>query len=427
MAIIVTISRTVYGFWNKNYWAIKYLIFRKIAHFQTRINLFPASYKSIDPKELFIFQCNGLELNRPDITIQYLAVKDIVNGNIENGQGITLLKKYVMANDEILDLSLENLIHYVNSFADHKNNQKEYLVCEKNMGVLKGSQILACSIFFEEKTIHVKNTITSYDTIPTWNLLINAGFSDEEIDYIRHESDLLLENIVKNSEKETNTTVDNDAVRKWIMTESKKVYGSYRRGINLIYPVMGNMYQSLPMLGIKGSRPTDVRIKQYGLKDLLNNKMDVLDIGSNIGFMDMEIASLARSVTGIEYTPEVSKFSKRIAQKLNICNVTFINADFKEWKSLSRRQYDIILSFTVHQWIDLSPQLYVAKIASLIKPCGFVVFESRDLAEADKDYEYFDAFLNNGFTSIKKGYSTYYMDDDSEKRMWTLFQYNGYT
>lgn len=412
MIQIISFFEDMYIFLNKSdkVWRIKCLISRIIAQFQYERNLFAPFDKWIDPKELFLCQCNGLELNRPEITIQYLAVKDIA-GNLKDGEGLRLYNKYSHVNCGNSKYSSEDLTVLVNRFASHGYNHDSYVTCEKNMEILDGIYVLACALFFDEKKIRVRSTITNWNQKPTWNLLIGAGFSEDDIDYIRHESDLLIERLLKS--QKIDNLLDNQALRKWILKESKKEFRFYKTWIN---------YQSFPMLGINGTRQTDIRIKQYGLKDLLNKSMDVLDIGCNIGFMDMEIAYLVRNVTGIEYIQEVSRFSKKVANKLNIQNVTFISADFKEWKNLSHRKYDMIFSFAVYHWIDLSPHENALKIASLIKPGGFVIFEGHNIADTIcNDYNYYiDAFINNGFWSIK---SDYIMDDGVTKRIWTLLQY----
>ena len=139
--------------------------------------------------------------------------------------------------------------------------------------------------------------------------------------------------------------------------------------------------------------------------------------------MDMEIASFVRNVTGIEFNPLATRLSKRIAFKLNIHNATFFNEDFKNWKNLSRRKYDLILSLEVHQCIDLSPNEYVAKISSLIMCGGFVLFEDHNSSKEGNNYEnYISAFMNNGFRVINSGFSK---DKDSTKRIWTLLKQNG--
>lgn len=399
----------------------------KVSHVQVRKNLFLPYSKSIDPKKLFLLQCNGLESKRPDIVIRYLAVQDIMNGNIECGEGLRLYKKFIGAYGLDSDLYANKFIILVNSFADHGYNPNYYLICEKNMWVTNGNHRLACSLFFGENKICFKNTISYWDVLPAWHRLIYAGFSDEEIDFIRQESDKLVESIIDNQEIEKCKILDQCALRKWVMKKYKEVCKYDKRELNensMVSVNKGDFYQSFPMLGINGVRPTDKRIEQYGLKDLLNIKMDVLDIGCNIGFLDLEIASLVRSVTGIEYNPVASRLSKSIANKLNIHNAAFYDYDFKEWENLSRRRYDMILSLDVHQYIDLTPHEYATKIVSLIKPSGLLLFESPDLnlTEEPNDYDdYIDVFMKNGFRIIERGDSA---DQESSKRIWTLLKQN---
>ena len=394
----------------KKIWGI---ISTNIAEFQRKRNFFMSSI-NMDPKELFLIQCNGLELYRPGITIRYLAVKDIVNGKNEDSKGLELYKKFCTIGGGDPNIYVDKLTSLVNSFASQGYNSDYYLLCDNKMALLDGHHRLTCALFFEDKSVCVRNLITSLGDggkLSEWGP-INTGLSDEEIDFIRNESDLLVECTINSYIKENKTIFDPTALREWIFKESKKIYGF-------------EYYQSFPMLGINGNRQTDLRIEQYGLKELLNKKMDVLDIGCHIGFMDMEIASLVRNVTGIEIYKPVSQLSKSIARKLNIYNATFICADFKEWESISRRKYDLILSFANYRWLGLNPQEYVTKIDSLIKHGGYVFFEGHDImsfSDEQKEYgDYIDAFINFGFSRIKSGYSN---DQESVKRIWTLLQHN---
>ncbi|WP_297828452.1 methyltransferase domain-containing protein [uncultured Methanobrevibacter sp.] len=388
------------------------IVTTQVANLQFERNLFLSS-RIMDPKELFLLHCNGLELYRPGITIRYLAVKDIVNGKTEDGYGLRLYKKFILGggNDDP-DFHVDKFNDLVKSFADRGYDPNYCLFCDNKMEMIDGSHRLTCALFFGEKRIRVNSLITSlgnWDRVATWGLVKDV-FSGEEIDIIRNESDRLVESVINDYKIEYPTNIDHGTLRKWIVKESKKIYNF-------------EFYQSFPMLGLNGARPTDVRIEQYGLKELLNSKMDVLDIGCHIGFFDLEIASLVHSITGIELNPKISRLSLGIARKLSIYNAAFFSADFKEWESMSRRKYDMIFSFANYREIGLSSQEFVAKIVSLIKPSGYVLFEGYDtLSEANNDYEdYIGAFTSLGFKRVNVGVSK---DQESVKRTWTLLQQN---
>ncbi len=388
------------------------IISTQFANFQINNNLFIFS-KSIDPREFLLLHCNnGFESNRPDIVIQYLAVKDIARVSNSYGNGLKLYMKYCHCFGNDSRINADMLADLVNSFTDQESNPYLCLTCDKHNNITEGGNQLACALYFGENTIRVRNTVTSIDQESWWVKLIDAGLNDDEIDFIRHESDSLVVSLINNSTREKINSTDLETLQRWLMKESKKIYDFY-------------FYQSFPMLGIDGVRPTDIRIEQYGIRDILNANMDVLDIGCNIGFMDMEIATLVRSVTGIELNRDISRLSKNIARKLNIYNATFFNGDFKEWESMSRRKYDLIFSFANYRWIGLGPEEYAAKISSLIKHGGYVFFEGHDImtfTDENKEYgRYISAFINIGFRSVK---NEYIMDDGVTKRMWTLLQYN---
>ncbi len=395
-------------------------LFKGIFLVQKNRNLFISNPIVMDPKEFFLLQCNGLELNRPDITIRYLAIKDIVNRENEDCKGLRMYRKFWHYKDT--DLLVDNLTVLVNSFADHGYNSNFFLSCDNTMEIFDGGHRLACALFFGEKMVCVRKTIVNLEQGSMWLRMMNNGFNDEEIDFIRHESDLLVENAINSQENKK--TIDKEALKKWLLKEYEKLTIFYKRKqcINLFVSAKKvGFYQSFPLLGINGTRATDKRIEQYCLKDILNTKMDVLDIGCNIGFLDMEISSYVRSITGIEYNSAILRLAKRIAAKLNICNITFLDVDFKEWMNPSHRKYDLILSLDVHQCINLNPQDYVTKLSSFIKPSGFVLFEGHKILNHYNYDEYIDEYMRCGFKVIMRDYA---VDDESGKIIWTLLHHD---
>lgn len=59
-------------------------------------------------------------------------------------------------------------------------------------------------------------------------------------------------------------------------------------------------YQSDPELSIGGLRSTLDRVRLYGLDKAMFPEMNVLDIGCNVGFLDLEISKYVNSVTGVD-------------------------------------------------------------------------------------------------------------------------------
>lgn len=145
--------------------------------------------------------------------------------------------------------------------------------------------------------------------------------------------------------------------------------------------------QSLERIGLKGGRSTENRIEEYELRTILKAGDDVLDIGCNTGFLDIEVAGLVHSVTGVEYDKNLVRVAELVQDYLNISNCCFYSGDFREWYKQSDKVYDVIFSFAVHHWLNLSPQEYVAILDHLLKEEGYICFESHIYGTDEKANE----------------------------------------
>lgn len=143
-------------------------------------------------------------------------------------------------------------------------------------------------------------------------------------------------------------------------------------------------YQSMEMIGLEGMRPTEYRIQEYCLKEILKPKDNVLDIGCNLGFLDMSIADCVHSVTGIEYDKNLVKVGELVRDYLNITNCSFYNGDFNNWCRQTSMTYNVIFSFAIHHWLNLSPQKYVEILDKLTQKKGYICFESHIYGTDDK-------------------------------------------
>lgn len=142
----------------------------------------------------------------------------------------------------------------------------------------------------------------------------------------------------------------------------------------------GYFYQGYEELGINGTKPTGYRFHQYNVDSLLRDS-NILDIGSNNGFVSIYCARLGKTVTGIEYNPYLINIVKDVSTYLGVLNTNFIQDDFTQIK-LSMR-FDIILSLSNHHTIDgglnLGFEDYLRKIFGLLNPKGYLLFESHNV------------------------------------------------
>lgn len=129
-----------------------------------------------------------------------------------------------------------------------------------------------------------------------------------------------------------------------ILEEQAEDYDSYDYG-------EGYFYQSCKPLHITGFRNTEARIAAMKLRKLLKGKT-VLDIGTNAGFLVLEVVDVCKSIDAFDINPYLIRIAKASAEFLGIHNVNFwagIFEDFNEDKT-----YDVVLSFANHSTYDLN-------------------------------------------------------------------------
>lgn len=168
----------------------------------------------------------------------------------------------------------------------------------------------------------------------------------------------------------------------------------------------GYFYQGLEEICITGAKPTGFRFSQYGVDDLLQGA-EVLDIGSNCGFVAAYCAKRAKHVTAVELNPYLNRIARDTATHLRLGNVDVVDADFTGWET--DRRFDVALSLSNHHTIDGNLDMgfakYIGKIAGLLRPGGWLLFESHNVfAEGkggvgdDGDMEAKVAIMNRWFT-----------------------------
>lgn len=179
-------------------------------------------------------------------------------------------------------------------------------------------------------------------------------------------------------------------------------------------------YQSFERIGIKGKRPTLYRIQKYGIREIVKKEFDILDIGCNSGFLDMEIASSVNSVTGIEMDGTLVTIANRVKDYIKASNCKFINTDFDQWYLNNDKTFDVVFSFAIHHWLNLSPLKYVERLGNLIRPGGYLFLESHDYATSEKEYEDICSILLGKEYAMKNQGDI--IDDGFTKRKWAIFQ-----
>lgn len=152
----------------------------------------------------------------------------------------------------------------------------------------------------------------------------------------------------------------------------------------------GYYYQSSTRLKIRGFRNTQQRISALDLETLLAAQ-DVLDIGSNAGFLLIDLADHIRRGFGVEINPFLVKQAREAAKFSQSKNLVFVSGSFEDLLVRDNR-FTRILSFANHKTIDgqsqLSVELYFKKIYRILAPGGLLIFESHPLEiESDQAFQ----------------------------------------
>jgi len=166
-------------------------------------------------------------------------------------------------------------------------------------------------------------------------------------------------------------------------------------------------YQTHPNIKLKGVRPTLCRYSMYGLEKYLNKNMEILDVGSNIGFFSLYVSEKVKSIDLLEVNPKLIKICEKATKYLNIKNTNSIHKDIKTFKPT--KKYDIIFSFAVHDHIGMNLEKYLALLHSFLKKDGIVLIEShprKDINELEdfvKNKQKLFEVIENGITDDNMG------------------------
>lgn len=151
----------------------------------------------------------------------------------------------------------------------------------------------------------------------------------------------------------------------------------------------GYFYQGFEKIGISGIKPTERRIKNYGIKKFFEANKTTLDIGSNAGFLACYLGEFFREVEGIELNPYLVKMGNTTRDFLDLNNVNFIKGNFLEYDF--QKKYDVVFSLSNHHTIDgnlnVNFESYLQKIFKILEKGGILFFESHDIDGGDADLE----------------------------------------
>ncbi|WP_421209564.1 hypothetical protein [Aeromonas enteropelogenes] len=152
------------------------------------------------------------------------------------------------------------------------------------------------------------------------------------------------------------------------------------RNWNFSY-VSGYPYQGLEKIGISGAKPTEERLKRYNITQYLSKNDAVLDIGSNCGFLSMEIARYTRKIDAIEFNPYLNMIAQKTSHRLGIENISLHQIGFAEFTT--SKKYQSIFSLANHCTIDgnfsMNFEEYIAKCFHLLDTDGYLFFESHSV------------------------------------------------
>jgi SAM-dependent methyltransferase len=170
--------------------------------------------------------------------------------------------------------------------------------------------------------------------------------------------------------------------------------------------VGGYAYQGYGRIGISGLKPTEPRLAAYQVDEYLVPDARILDIGSNCGFLSLEIARSVNHVTAIEYNPYLVLIGREVGDALGVHNVDFICGDFTNYPIGDG--FDVVLSFATHHTIDAHMAMpwadYVAKLHSTLRPGGILLFESHNVFDKGIGEPGDDGDLNAKFDIAERSF-----------------------
>ncbi|MBX2965962.1 MAG: methyltransferase domain-containing protein [Cyclobacteriaceae bacterium] len=340
----------------------------------------------ISPSLLFLLQHKEGKLNRYSLIVRYLAIEHLQG---KNSIGLNLYNRMQAARENYLkengiairkedrvDEKQNTLSPLIKSFSTKGFDKNFPIIVNTGFHLIDGSHRLACALYFNIDKVLIKR-ITQPEAYYGLDWFRNI-FNEEEI--------ALLETTYK----ELIERIDIRSVMKEVLNMEQQTFGR------------GTFYQSFEELNVSGQRPSAERLAVYNLTNFLAPHQEVLDIGSNCGFITLKTAPHVKHITGIEISSSLVMLSRITQAYLGIHNATFITGSFS--KKIPEKKFDFIFSFAVHYWIGLEFKIYIQTLKNLLNPGGLILFESQDIEKMDKDWdEKINQFKLHEFTELHTG------------------------
>ena len=152
----------------------------------------------------------------------------------------------------------------------------------------------------------------------------------------------------------------------------------------------GEVYQSIPELGVFGQRDTQHRIQQMGFDGLNFYNKTVVDFGCNIGTMCREVLRRgAKRVVALD-TKDVIDVAFEVCNYLGFFNIDYFGMDAKSELHKIKETFDVVLFLSVSHQIGYTPAIGAM--------CDeFLILEGHS---ADHDYTYMD-ILKKDFNTVE--------------------------
>jgi len=140
---------------------------------------------------------------------------------------------------------------------------------------------------------------------------------------------------------------------------------------------VGYLYQSSPLLGLRGFRDTGARVGQMSLSQALQGRA-VLEIGCNSGFLALALATGTRRYVAFDNNPYLIELAQLAQREAGIGAVEFRVSTIEALGT--DEQFEVVLSFANHSTWDgnmtLALEDYFSKVHRLLVPGGRLYFES---------------------------------------------------